>query len=224
MAVAEFNREARELDQLYQSGFATEEASIIKAALNLIEEKCLGRKESLYYFEEFQQYLVLRFAGLTNEQGHVLYLNSNHELLAAETEFYGWQCSVQWDIRKVVFRAITLGAVHVVFAHNHPNNNPTPSDADLEHLYWSIKVLQPLNINLLDSYVVTARGITSIKAHQMKLVEASSAKRRAEDDLRRAERRAKIAATKARKAAERAAQSAVGADLAITHRTEVHHG
>ncbi|CAM2295663.1 MPN domain-containing protein [Ralstonia mannitolilytica] len=198
-------------DHLHPSVFSTEESSIIKAALNLIEEKRLRRKELLYYFEDFQRYLMLRFAGLTNEQGHVLYLNINRELLAAETEFFGHQSSVQWDMRKVVLRAITLGAEHVVFAHNHPNDNPQPSEADLRHLDWSIKTLQPLNINLLDSYVVTARGITSIKDVKKRQEEARWAERRAEDERRSAERRAKIAATKARKAAERAAQAEMGA-------------
>ena len=198
-------------DQLHPSVFSTEETGIIKAALNLIEEKRLRRKEILYYFEDFQRYLMLRFAGLTNEQGHVLYLNINRELLAAETEFFGHQSSVQWDMRRVVLRAITLGAEHVVFAHNHPNDNPQPSEADLRHLDRSIKTLQPLNINLLDSYVVTARGITSIKDVKKRQEDARWAERRAEDERRSAERRAKIAATKARKAAERAAQAAIGA-------------
>lgn len=191
---------------IFPSVFTTEESSVIKQALSIIEEKRLRDSPVLYYFEDFQRYLVLRFAGLTNEQGHVLYLDINRRLLSAETEFFGHQSAVQWDMRKVVLRAITLGAEHVVFAHNHPNDNPTPSEGDLRHLDWSVKALQPLNINLLDSYVVTSRRITSIKDHQKQLEEARWAQRRAEDERRSIERRAKMAATRARKAAERAAQ------------------
>lgn len=188
---------------IFPSVFTTEESSVIKQALSIIEEKRLREAPILYYFEDFQRYLVLRFAGLTNEQGHVLYLDINRRLLAAETEFFGHQSAVSWDIRKVVMRAITLGAEHVVFAHNHPTDNPTPSENDLRHLDWSVKALQPLNINLLDSYVVTSRGITSIKNHQKQLEEERWAQRRAEDERRSNERKAKMAATRA---AKRAAQ------------------
>lgn len=190
---------------IFPSAFTPRESAVIKKALGIIEERRLRDAPLLYFFDDFQRYLVLRFAGLTNEQGHVLYLDINRRLLAAETEFIGDQSSVaSWDIRKVVLRAITLGAEHVVFAHNHPSENPIPSEDDLRHLDWSIKALQPLKINLLDSYVVTSNGITSIRGHQKRIEEARWAERAADAERRSAERRAKIAATRARKAALRA--------------------
>lgn len=188
---------------IFPSVFTAEESSVIKQALSIIEEKRLRDAPVLYYFEDFQRYLVLRFAGLTNEQGHVLYLDINSRLLAAETEFFGHHRSVSWDMRKIVMRATTLGAEHVVFAHNHPSDNPTPSGGDLRHLAWSEAALRPLNINLLDSYVVTSRRITSIKDFLKQREEAEQRRRVAEYERRSAERRAKIAATKA---AKRAAQ------------------
>lgn len=183
------------------SVFSTHEESIIFAALDLIEEKRLKRGPALLNKDDFRRYLMLRFAGLTYEQGHVLYLNIDHRLLAAEVEFFGSQNSVAWDMRKVVARALSLGAEHLVFAHNHPNDNHLPSEQDLDHLNWSIRALQPLNINLLDSYVVTSYGITSIKGYKRDLDDARLATRIAEDERRSAERRAKIAATKAAKRA-----------------------
>lgn len=199
------------------SVFTTHESSLIHQALSLIEQKRLRTAPVLYYFEDFERYLVLRFAGLANEQGHVLYLNINQELLAAETEFWGNQRSVTWDMRKVVLRAITLGAEYVVFAHNHPSERGTPSEEDIRHLTWSEDALRPLSIQLLDSYVVTSRGIVSIKhyrqhqaeveARKRKLAEEMAARKRLEEyDRRRTERGDKIRAGRARKAAERAAQ------------------
>lgn len=185
------------------SVFSTHEESIIFAALDLIEEKRLKRADVLLHENDFRRYLMLRFAGLTYEQGHVLYLNSNHQLLAAEVEFFGNQNSVMWDMRKVVARALALGAEHLVFAHNHPNDNMQPSEHDLQHLDWAIQALQPLNISLLDSYVVTSWGITSIKGVKKQQEEARRAERQAEDQRRSADRRAKIAATKAAKRAAR---------------------
>jgi DNA repair protein RadC len=181
----------------HPSTFTAREASIIKKALNLIEEKRLRDVPLLHYFEDFQWYLMLRFAGLTNEQGHVLYLNINRELLSAETEFFGNQSAVTFDLRKIALRAITLGAEHVVFAHNHPNNNPAPSAADLRHLDWSEKALAPLSINVLDSYVVTAHGITSIKKIRKENQDADMQRRIEVERQRTEERRARREAKKA---------------------------
>lgn len=178
------------------SVFSTHEESIIFAALDLIEEKRLKRGDVLLNENDFRRYLMLRFAGLTYEQGHVLYLNSNHQLLAAEVEFFGNQNSVMWDMRKVVARALALGAEHLVFAHNHPNDNMQPSEQDLQHLDWATSALQPLNISLVDSYVVTSWGITSIKGCKRRLDEAQLAERGAEFGRRSVGRGAKIATTK----------------------------
>lgn len=185
------------------SVFTAREASTIKKALDIIEAKRLKEAPVLYYFEDFERYLILRFAGLTNEQGHVLYLDSNRRLLSAETEFFGDHKSVPFDLRRIALRAITLGADNVVFAHNHPNDNPAPSEADLQHLKYSEDALRPLNIGLLDSYVVTSKQITSIKNHREQAEKFALRERIAERERCSAERRAKIAANKA---AKRAAQ------------------
>ena len=146
--------------------FTTRESGLIRKALKLIEAKSLRGRPILGGHEDFDAYLRLRFAGLSNEQGHVLYLNQSHELLAAETECHGQQRHLQWDMRRIVQRALGLGAECVVFAHNHPGDNPTPSAHDLQHLARAESLLQSLGIRVLDSYVVTVHGIASIREHR----------------------------------------------------------
>lgn len=185
------------------SVFTAREASTIKKALGIIEAKRLKDAPILHYLEDFERYLVLRFAGRTNEEGHVLYLDISRCLLTAETEFFGDHCSVAFDLRRIALRAITLGADSVVFAHNHPSGNREPSDADLRHLDYSESALSPLGITLLDSFVVTSTGITSIKTRREHIAEMRRRELHAEWERRSRERSAKIAATKA---AKRAAQ------------------
>lgn len=186
------------------SVFTTNEAALINCALNLIEEKRLKQAPVLYYMQDFERYLRLRFAGLTNEQGHTLYLNVNRELLSAEVEFFGDQKSVSWDIRKTVARAIQLGAEYVVVAHNHPNNNPQPSDADLQHLAWLERVLEPLKLTILDSFVVTASSVTSIKTVRAKNKEREERERSEQRAKEREERSARYRATRAANRAKKA--------------------
>lgn len=185
------------------SVFTACEARTIKKALSIIEAKRLKEAPLLYYFEDFERYLILRFAGLLVEEFHVLYLDSSRRLLAAEAVAVGDQKSVTPNFRHVAYRAIGLGADSVVVAHNHPNDCPTPSDADLNQLQWAERALGWLNIALLDSYVVTSKRITSIKKHRERVQEFEQRERMAEYERRSAERKAKMAATRA---AKRAAQ------------------
>lgn len=191
--------------------FTTQESALITRALNLIEARRLKNAPVLYYMEDFERYLRLRFAGLTNEQGHTLYLNINHELLSAETEFFGNQKSVSWDLRKTVARAIQLGAEYVVMAHNHPTNNPNPSEGDLSHLDWCEKALKPFGITLLDSFAVTASEITSIKTVRQENKEREDRERLERWALEREERSAKNMATRAANRAKKSAAKGASA-------------
>lgn len=183
------------------SVFTAQESRTIQKALSLIESKRLKGKPILYYYEEFERYLVLRFAGLLVEEFHVLYLDSSRHLLAADSAAVGDQKSVAPNFRHVAFRAISLGADSVVLAHNHPNDSATPSDADLHQLAWAEKALGWLNISLLDSYVVTSKRIASIKKHRERMEEMQQRERMQEYERRDAERRAKRQANKAAKLA-----------------------
>lgn len=185
------------------SVFSTHESAIISTALSLIEDKRLKNAPLLNFTQDLSNYMRLRFAGLANEQGHVLYLNINRELIAAETEFFGGQKFVNWDMRKVVGRAINIGAEFLVFAHNHPNENPTPSDQDLKHLAWAERLLESLGLTLLDSLVVTSRGITSVKIHRGELAEEAGQKMLQESRDQYAQNKEKRAERKAARIAER---------------------
>lgn len=179
---------------LSPSVFTTEESTIIQCALGLIEEKRLLNRQPLRHRDELDRYLRLRFAGLTNEQGHALYLDPQLRLIAAETEAHGNQSSCAFDMRRIALRAITLGAEHVVFAHNHPSGNATPSVADVRHLLASADALRPLGIAVLDSFVVTATQVVSIRDHWHAQQAAMAAQQQREREQRRTQRRAKAAA------------------------------
>lgn len=171
--------------------FTTREANVIQKALLLIEEKCLRQQPVMYFLHDFQRYLILRFAGLTNEQAHALYLDANYRLLAAEVEAVGSQSQVTWDLRNQALRAMTLGAEYVVFAHNHPTGTAIPSEADIKHLAYFESILKPLKINVLDSFVVTHDNAVSIKHYLKVKQDEQERKWKAEYEQRVADRKAK---------------------------------
>ncbi|MGH6842468.1 MAG: JAB domain-containing protein, partial [Methylocella sp.] len=175
------------------SVFTVRETKIIGKAMNLIEGKVLRERPILNRDESVERYLMLRFAGLTHEQFHVLYLDNSWRLIASRTEFFGTPSFVGTDVRRIVLHALTLGAVHVAFAHNHPGGDATPSKDDIQHMNAYENILSQLDIHLLDSFIVTSRGIISTKAVCKRRADEESRKLEFERDCRRAARRSKIA-------------------------------
>lgn len=184
------------------------EAATVRRAMRIIERRRLKDAPLLYYFEDFERYLMLRFAGLTNEQHHVLYVDINRRLLEAQIAARGNHKSVSYDLRPIVHKAISLGADAVVFAHNHPNDNPTPSEQDVRNLRHCEKALTSMQIGLLESYVVTSRGITGIREYREQQEERDWRKREAEKERQRKERYERNKESYARAAKKRAATMA----------------
>ncbi|MGH6846608.1 MAG: JAB domain-containing protein [Methylocella sp.] len=182
---------------LHPSVFTLRESRTVEKALNLIEKKCIRGGNVLRNEYELQQYLILRFSGLTNEQLHVLYLNTQYELIEARVEYLGIQSHCQVDIKRIARNAILLGAEHLILAHNHPSGCLTASDDDIKFTTSCENALHQIGVNLLESYVVTSFATASIKIARETRREQELARWRAENEQRRSDRRAKIAAKKA---------------------------
>lgn len=58
------------------------------------------------------------------------------------------------DVRIVLKRALTLQAVAMILAHNHPSGNPQPSTSDKELTTKFVLASQSLDIHVLDHIIV----------------------------------------------------------------------
>lgn len=182
------------------SALSDSEAKVVENALAIIEKRRLRNKPVLGDHYTLSSYLRLRFAGLNNEQMHILYLDAGFQLIEARAEFFGNQSSVEFNIRQCIFHAFLLGAPSVVFAHNHPGDNLNPSDEDIAHFEKCERILKHVGVNLLDSFVVTSRGVTSIKVMQKLNAREAAMRQQAETEpfvlpsMKRARTGAKTAA------------------------------
>ena len=77
-----------------------------------------------------RDYLQLQLGGLHHEVFAVLFLDSQHRLIALEEMFRGTLTQTSVYPREVVKQALTLNASSVVLAHNHPSGTAQPSRAD----------------------------------------------------------------------------------------------
>ena len=104
--------------------------------------------------ESVKQFLRLKLAGLPHEVFAVLFLDSQHRLIAMEEMFRGTLSQTSVYPREVVKRGLDLGAAAVILAHNHPSGVAEPSRSD-EALTQSLKAaLALVDIRVLDHMVV----------------------------------------------------------------------
>ena len=104
-----------------------------------------------------KHYLQLHLAYKGHEVFAVLFLDSQHRLLALEEMFRGTLTQTSVYPREVVLRALHHQAAAVVLSHNHPSGNVQPSRAD-EALTQTLKTtLALIDVRVLD-HVIVAPG------------------------------------------------------------------
>ena len=104
-----------------------------------------------------KHYLQLHLAYKGHEVFAVLFLDSQHRLLALEEMFRGTLTQTSVYPREVVLRALHHHASAVVLAHTHPSGNVQPSRAD-EALTQTLKTtLALIDVRVLD-HVIVAPG------------------------------------------------------------------
>ena len=112
-----------------------------------------------------KQHLQLHIAHKPYEVFAVCFLNSRNHLLAMEEMFRGTVNQSTVHPREVARRALQLGAVSLVLAHNHPSGSVQPSLAD-QALTQALKAaLALLDIRVLD-HIIVAPGLSLSMAEE----------------------------------------------------------
>lgn len=110
-------------------------------------------------------YVQMHLAHKGHEVFAVLFLDSQHRLLALEEMFRGTLTQTSVYPREVVLRALHHHAAAVVLAHNHPSGSVQPSRAD-EALTQTLKsTLALVDVRVLD-HIIVAPGCALSMAEQ----------------------------------------------------------
>ena len=134
----------------------------ILAAAEAIHLRRLERQGKISEPNEAAQYLRARCGHAEREVFGCLFLDSRHQILACEDLFYGTIDGAEVHPREIVRRGIMLNAAAVVAFHNHPSGNSEPSVADRAVTARLKQALALVDIRLLDHFVVTSSGFTSM--------------------------------------------------------------
>ena len=111
---------------------------------------------------EVFRYARPRLGHLTREVFHVLLLDTRHRLVADRRIAEGGLASCAISPRDVFEAPIREAAPTVIFVHNHPSGDPTPSSDDIELTRRLGAAARLLGITLLDHVIVADGGFTSL--------------------------------------------------------------
>lgn len=145
------------------SKLTEEDNAIIADALQRID-KVFSTGDVLTDPARAGEYIKLRVGALPREHFLVLFLDTRHRLLSAETLFMGTLDGAEVHPREVVRRALELNAAAVILGHNHPSGSTEPSAADRTVTTRLKQSLTLVEIRLLDHFVVGRGAPVSMAA------------------------------------------------------------
>lgn len=100
------------------------------------------------------------------ERFSVLFLDSQHGLIALETLFEGTLSQTSVYPREVVRRALQLNAAAVILTHNHPSGVVDASHADISLTQTLKSALALVDVRVLDHIITTPGGKTCSMAEK----------------------------------------------------------
>jgi DNA repair protein RadC len=138
------------------------------AQLQAIKEMSLrGLKEELQRGDALnspgavRDYLRLMLDTRQQEVFLVLFLDTQHRIIASEEMFHGTLSQTSVYPREVVKRALALNAAAVIFAHNHPSGVAEPSQSDQLLTSTLKQALILVDVRVLDHFVVAGHQTLS---------------------------------------------------------------
>lgn len=130
----------------------------VERATRLLEENAVYRCEAMNSTGAVRTYLKLKLAALDREEFHAMWVDSQNRIIAFDGLFVGSLTQTSVYPREVVKTALRHNAGAVIFAHNHPSGDATPSAAD-KHLTHELKqALALVDVRVLDHFIVGGTG------------------------------------------------------------------
>jgi len=142
----------------------TEQSRLIEQAEALMRSRIRGDGAQISDPSTAGSMFRYRLASHDREVLSIAFLNTRHKVIAVEDLFAGTLDASEVHTREIAKRALELNAAAIIMAHNHPSGSLEPSAADRECTTRCKQALALVGVRLLDHFVVSAEGYTSLAA------------------------------------------------------------
>ncbi len=147
----------RELDGSYRAATNHE---VIRAARRVLTAR-MRRGAALTSPGDAKDFLRVRLGELEHEVFAILFLDSQHRVLAFREMFRGTLAQTSVYPREVIKEALRLNAGAVILSHNHPSGMATPSRADEMLTQSLVAALRIIDVRVLDHLVIAGDAVSS---------------------------------------------------------------
>jgi len=147
-------------------GIKEAKATTLVAAIELGKRLSVSTKEKRQTVTSaFDVYhdLYPSLSHLMQEHFIAIYLNVKSEVITKETIFIGTINQTLIHPREIFKTAVKLSASAVIFVHNHPTGDSSPSKADIKATETLIQASNLMSIDLIDHIIIGKGEFYSIK-------------------------------------------------------------
>jgi DNA repair protein RadC len=151
---------------LQVKGIKEAKATTIIAAIELGKRLSnLNREKKSLIQSPYDVYMLLHHELSHLEQEHFIciYLNTKSEVIKKDTIFIGTINQTLIHPREIYKQAIKLSAAAVLFVHNHPSGDSTPSKADIKATTSLMEASTIMGIDLIDHIIIGHHEYYSLK-------------------------------------------------------------
>ncbi|MBU1172673.1 MAG: DNA repair protein RadC [Proteobacteria bacterium] len=118
----------------------------------------LINQDPIKHSKDLINYLNMAIRDRTRECFVAVFLNAKNKVIASETLSTGTLTASSVYPREVVQSALDHKAAAVIFAHNHPSGDPTPSPEDISITRQLVFALKLMEITVHEHLVIGAGG------------------------------------------------------------------
>ena len=121
------------------------------------------RQKEITSAQEVYELIKSKISNYTKEHFVVLSFDIRNKFLGMDTVSVGILNENLMHPRETFDAAIRRHAAHIIISHNHPSDDPEPSEDDLEITKRLVESGKILGIEVIDHIVVTKKGFLSFK-------------------------------------------------------------
>jgi DNA repair protein RadC len=135
-------------------------AAARRLMISALEEE-LTERRPIWTQADAAEFLKALIGFRSEELLIVLFLDSYRSLIDYEIVASGTANHVEFDRRRIIFRAIGRGAAGLIIAHNHPSGDPRPSNTDIKVTRQVVDLARGVGICVHDHLVIAGREVRS---------------------------------------------------------------
>jgi len=161
--------DAKSIGELCEvNGIGPAKAAQVKAALEIgkrMASEQVKVKERLDSGKAVYNLIGAYMRDLNREVFKIILLTSRNNLILERTIFEGSLTESIVNAREIVMEAINNSAAGIVFVHNHPSGDPTPSTEDKHLTSKLINACRLVGIRVCDHIIIGKEGYYSFVEH-----------------------------------------------------------